>query len=107
MSDLKEYAKTYLESKGFTKLPSPSNQCNYIFEYSKGEWSGTYWATVNFPDCDDYNTSINVRTGYAGAHTGDEGYFIASYSGFFNDIDEFLQIMKLTRVDKQIERSLK
>lgn len=104
MTDLKQYAKTYLESKGFFKLPSTKNGCTYLYEHSKSEWGGTYWATVNFPNCDNYDTNIKVATGYSGAYTGDEGYHISSYSGFFKDIEEFLQILKLTRVDEQLKK---
>lgn len=102
MSEFKKQVKEFLLSKGLIEQPTSRGLC-YIHRYCKGEWQGTDWAKVKFPN-NYYSNRIEVSTGYSGAYSGDEGYDIATYRGTPKDFDEFLNILELTRFNSQIEK---
>lgn len=99
MTELKKQIREFLLSKGLVEQSTLRGIC-YIYRYCKGEWQGQDWAEVMFSD---YST-IEVRTGYAGACSGDEGYDISSYKGSPMNFEEFLIILELTKFNSQIEK---
>ena len=103
MTDLKEQIKEYLLSKGLTEQQKSTGIC-YFYRYCKGDWQGTDWSEVKFPKYYDNSNNIEVRNGYSGACTGDEGYDISTYKGSPESFDEFLTILELTKFNKQVEK---
>ena len=102
MTELKKQIREFLLAKGLVEQPSSTGIC-YIHRYCKGEWQGQDWAEVKFPNY--YASSrIEVRTGYSGAYTGDEGYDIATYIGTPENFDDFLKILELTKFNSQVEK---
>lgn len=101
MTELKKQIRKFLLNKGLVEQPSSTGIC-YIHRYCKGEWQGQDWAEVKFPNY--YASKIEVRTGYSGAYTGDEGYDIATYKGTPENFDDFLKILELTKFNSQVEK---
>lgn len=100
MTELKKQIREFLLSKGLIEQQTSRGVC-YIYRYSKGEWQGQDWAEVKFPD-NYYSNRIEVSTGYSGAYTGDEGYDIALYKGSVENFEEFLNIIEITKFNRQI-----
>ena len=103
MTDLKKQIREFLLAKGLTEQPTSTGLC-YFHRYCAGEWQGQDWAEVKFPNYYDTSNRIEVRTGYSGAYTGDEGYDIASYKGTPSNFEEFLKILETTRFNSQVEK---
>ena len=103
MTDLKKTIREFLLEKEFVEQPSSAGVC-YMYRSSKGEWQGIDWAEVRFPKGMDYSNIIEASTGYTGAYTGDEGYEIARYRGVVNSLDEFLNVLELTKINSQTKK---
>lgn len=103
MTDLKNQIRDFLLTKGLIEQPTSRSIC-FIHRYSKGNWSGTDWAEVKFPNNYDHSNRIEVSTGYSGSDTGDEGYDISTYKGSPVSFDEFLTILEITRFNIQVEK---
>lgn len=103
MTDLKKQIREFLLTKELVEQPTSTGIC-YYHRYSKGDWQGTDWAEVNFPNYYDTSNRIEVSTGYSGACTGDEGYDIATYKGNPASFEEFLNILELTKFNSQVEK---
>jgi len=103
MTDLKKQIREFLLTKELTEQPTSSGIC-YFHRYSEGEWSGTDWAEVKFPNYYETSNRIEVSTGYSGACSGDEGCEIASYKGSPESFEEFLTILELTRFNSQVKK---
>ncbi len=101
MTELKKQIREFLLDKGLVEQPSSSGMC-YIHSYCKGDWCGSDWAEVKFPNY--YASRIEVSTGYSGAYSGDEGYDIATYKGTPVNFEAFLKILELTKFNDQVEK---